>query len=231
MRVIGIQESGPAVLQIDNEAESRVCKDHIDLRPGIAVGMRGWERYIGGIAQSYFDFHGIFIKAPVRSIAHTIVEKWPDGVMWWKNIANRPFFLRDHNSGMPMLPDTAFIFELRSWPWTIITGTMNGEANGGFDKRVGDIARYLQGSLNTDVIAVSNSGSLELCGDSEKYVFFKEDNDGEAEGVLTEWMEARGLFVPPFYIDTVDGFLRMRIVGIPRKEIGRIDLMRNLNVS
>lgn len=226
MRRIGIQEDGPTVVAIDDANEARVCTPKVDLSPG-AVGSRGWQRYVDNVHSCDGAFHGIFVRATADRVASLIASKWTARYeMWWQDIGEKAMFIDDHHSGQSMLPDTALVIELRSWPWTIVTGTVNAEASGGFCDGVGVIARHFHSQLRTDVVAVSNNGSLELSSSSNE-VFVKTPQDDW--GVTSEWLEERGLFIPPFFVDSPGGFLRIRFVGIPREEIVRIDLFRNLD--
>ncbi len=229
MMRLGIQEKGPVVLQPEQAKRDRTKESDGVSRQ--IVGLESWTRFVGKNTSAGYDFHGIFVRATASSVYESIVAKWPKGTLHWPDIANSAFFVGDHNSGQSMVPHTLLIIQLRTYPWTIITGTVNYEARRGFDPDVGILARYLKNELAADVIAVSNSGTLELVGSHpERYVGFREDDCGEAEGVTNQWLTVRGLMVPPFVIDTVDGWLRLRIEGISREEIVRIDFIRNLTV-
>lgn len=229
MREPGFRDDGPNVLQIDQGSEAKKCKGHSELRPGLAVGLDAWERYLMRLVDYGFDFHGIFAKAPADEIAGVIARNWPDAT-WWLDVACRSLYWPYYRYGGTNLPDMALILKLRSWPWTIVTGAENYEAQGRFDKRIAAMAEVIHDVLGTDVVAVSNTCTLELVqGQPEAPQLYHEH--WKDEGGEGQWLAERGIFVPPFFVDDVDGFIRMRLAGLPREEVVRVDIFRNLNVE
>lgn len=227
---IGTKTNGPIVLQEEGEQGNRRVR-HPTIS-GRTLGCENWEQFVGKNSGCGPDFHGIFVRSDASSVSKTTVSRWPDGTMFWPDISNSAFYIGDHNSGQSLVPDTLLVVQLRSWPWTVVTGTVNPEARGGFRPEVGVLARHLQKTLRTDVIAVSNSGTLRLVNNQpEEFVRFRQDSCGDEQGVSSEWLQECGVFVPPLLVDSVDGWLRIRIAAIPRVEIVRIDFIRNLSVS
>lgn len=195
------------------------------IAPGLLLGNVEWDRHVRAMVDHY-AFHGLFCNAPAHQIAESISECWPDAE-WMADVAEKTVLIGgyDYSTG---LDDVAIVFGLKSWPWTIVTGLVNQQAEAKcFDLRVGRLARSIHEASGAEVVAVSNCGWLWLTG-GEPERHRNEVIDWHDVGVTNEWLIEHQLFLPPFTVDSVNGSLRIQLSGLSLSEVTRIDVFRGL---